>query len=430
VPAGPVSGESHPETDDQLKTSVQQAVFRYFWDWAHPVSGLARERNTSRDVCATGGTGFGLMAIMIGAHRGFVSREAAARRILRILTFLEEKATRYHGAWSHWINGRTGQTIPFSRYDDGADLVETSFLVQGMLTVRCYFDRKNAVEDEIRTRITRLWRAVEWSWFLRDGKRLWWHWSPKYGWKQNHPIGGHFNECMITYILAIASPTHPIPASCYREGWIGSPSTYANGKEYFGIRLKVGPPLGGPLFFTHYSFLGFDPRGWHDGFCDYFVNSRTITRIHRAWCRMNPHHHKGYCENLWGLTASDDPDGYRVHAPGPRDNGTITPTAALSAMPYTPEASLAALKHMYHTYGRRIWGEFGFHDAFNLDRDWFATSYIAIDQGPIIIMIENHRTGLCWRMFMQNQEIISALKRAGWRFSRERASDSTAQTHP
>lgn len=417
APSETASARSYAMTDEQLLTSVQEATLRFFWEYAHPVSGLARERLGSRDTCTSGGTGFGMMAICVGAERGFIERKEAAEHLLKLVRFLETKATRYHGVWSHWLNGQTGATIPFSKYDDGGDLVETSFLVQGLLTVRQYFDREDPVERELRERITRLWEQVEWDWYRRDpaGKRLYWHWSPRYEWKMNHRIGNHFNECMITYLLAIASPTHPIDPACYDEGWIGgSNSEYTNGNSYYGYKLWVGWPMGGPLFFTHYSFLGFDPRGKRDRFCNYFENNRHISLINRAYCAANPGGHKGYSELCWGLTASDTPGGYTAHEPR-RDNGTITPTAALSAMPYVPRESLATLKHFYHTYGGRLWGPFGFKDAFNLDKNWFADSYLAIDQGPIVVMIENYRSGLCWRLFMANPEISAMLDKIGWK---------------
>ena len=415
-----VSARTRKMTDDELLTSVQEATFRYFWDYGHPNSGLARERNHDRDRVTIGGSGFGVMAIMVGAERGFVTRAQAAARVLRMVTFLQEKAERFHGAWPHWLDGATGQTIPFSvaKFDDGADLVETSFMMQGLLTVRPYFDRRDPVEEEIRRRITELWRGVEWDWFLQKpgSKKLYWHWSPNHGWKKNLAIGGRFNECMITYLLAIASPTHPIPPECYYEGWAASPQ-YASESSFFGIRQWVGRPMGGPLSFTHYSFLGFDPQHKRDRFCDYFENNRNISLIHRAYAIANPKGHQGYGPLVWGLTASDGPDRYTASAPD-RDTGTVAPTAALSAMPYTPEASIAALKYYYHTLGPRLWGEFGFYDAFNLDRDWFARSYLAIDQGPIVCMIENYRTGLCWRMFMANPEIAPMLKAIGWQTTR------------
>lgn len=419
-----VSGTSREMADDELLTSVQEATFRYFWDFAHPTSGLAREGLMhGRHVCTSGGTGMGLMTIMVGAERGFVTREQAARRILKILRFLEEKTPRYHGAWSHWMNGDTGATIPFSPKDDGGDLVETSFLIQGILTVRQYFNRTDSSEREIRERATRLWEGVEWDWYLRNpgGKTLYWHWSPNNGWAMNHRIRG-WNECMITYLLAIASPTNPIPPDCYYEGWASSTNPnhpHANGDTFYGYKLQVGWRLGGPLFFTHYSFLGFDPRGKRDKFCNYFENNRAISLIHRSYCIDNPGKHKGYGPLAWGLTASVNPDGYSAQSPT-NDNGTITPTAAISAMPYTPAESIATLKHLYHAYGKQLWGEFGFRDAFNLDRDWFAPTYLAIDQGTIVPMIENYRTQLCWNTFMSNPEIPRMLKAIGWTIEAKR----------
>jgi len=418
----PVSAKSHAMDDEELLTSIQEATFRYFWQNGHPISGLARERSDhGDDDCTTGGSGFGLMAIVVGVERGFVTREEAAERMLKIMAFLEEKAERYHGVWPHWLNGATGETRPFARKngiraDNGGDLVETSFLIQGMLTVRQYFDRDDPIENEVRERITRMWREVEWDWYLREpgGKQLYWHWSPDYGWMMDHPIGGHFNECLITYLLAIASPTHPIPPECYEEGWIGDPGKYANPDTYYGHRQWVGWPMGGRLFFTHYSFLGFDPRAWSDPYCNYFENNRAISLIHQAYSIQNPKKHEGYGELAWGLTSCMTPEGYRGLDPLTRDNGTIAPTAALSAMPYVPEESMASLKHYYHELGDRLWGEFGFYDAFNLEQDWFAGEYLAIDQGPIICMIENHRTGLLWKLFMLNPEIEPMLKSIGW----------------
>jgi len=416
-PSKIVRARSYAMTDEQLLTSVQEATFRYFWDFGHPVSGLSRERLRSRDTCTSGGTGFGMMAIVVGVERGFVERSEAAERLLKMVRFLQSRASRYHGAWSHWINGRTGKTIPFSKYDDGGDLVETSYLVEGMLTVRQYFDGGDATERQLREIITTLWKEVEWDWYLREegGKRLYWHWSPRNEWRMNHGIGGHFNECMITYLLAIASPSHAIDPSCYYEGWVGNPDKYANGNSYYGHKQWVGWPMGGPLFFTHYTFLGFDPRGKRDRFCNYFQNNRNISLIHRAYCAENPGGHKGYSESCWGLTASDTPGGYTAHQPGRRDNGTITPTAAISAMPYVPKESIVALKHFYHTYGEKLWGPFGFKDAFNLDEDWVARGYLAIDQGPIVVMIENYRSELCWRLFMANPEIGEMLEKIGWK---------------
>ncbi len=412
IPSEVVSATTRMLTEDELLSSVQQATLRYFWEFGHPVSGLAREGYLHpRSTVTTGGTGFGMMAIIVGVERGFVPRVEAAARLLKMVRFLSEVAPRYHGMWAHWLDGTTGETIPFAgARDNGGDLVESAFLIQGMLTVQQYFDRDDAVEVELRRRIARLWREMEWNWYLREpaGNTLYWHWSPDHVWAMNHPIRG-FNECMIAYVLALASPTHPIPIECYERGWVHDASVYATGGEHYGIKQIVGPRLGGPLFFTHYSYLGLDPRRVSDRFGNYFELNRTLTQINRAHCVANPGGYEGYGPELWGLTSSQNPKGYRAHSPT-NDDGTIAPTAALSAMPYTPEESLRVFRHLYVDLGPRIWGPFGFHDAFNLDQNWVSSSFLAIDQGPIVVMIENYRSQLLWRLFMANPEIIAAIE--------------------
>lgn len=404
-----VSGQTFEMSDDELLDMVQNYNFRYFWDFGHPVSGLARERNTTSTV-TSGGSGFGVMAILVGIERGFITKEQGLARLLKIVNFLE-RADRFHGVFPHWMNGATGKTIPFSPLDNGADLVETAFLIQGLLTVRTYFDGDEGDEISLRQKITGIWEAVEWDWFLKDGVLLW-HWSPDNQFAINLRIRG-YNEALIIYLLGIASPTHPIPASTYHSGWAGG--NYLNGTTFFGITLDVGPLRGGPLFFAHYSFMGFDPRGKKDAYTNYFIHNQKHTLSNREYCILNPGQYEGYSEVSWGLTASDDPFGYLAHEPSPnRDNGTITPTAALSSMPYTPNESIAALKHFYRDLGDRLWGKYGFYDAFNLSENWFASSYLAIDQGPIIGMIENYRTQLLWEHFMKNTEIQPALDAIGF----------------
>jgi len=413
-------------TEEELLTSVQLATFRYFWNYGHPVSGLAREiyveKNKKSDGCTTGGTGFGLLAILVGVEREFITRQAAAARVLKMVTFLEEKAQRYHGAWPHWINGKTGKIIPFSKNDNGADLVETAFMIQGMLTARQFFNKNNHTENEIRKRVSRLWQEVEWDWFLKDkgSKYFYWHWSPEHGFKKTFKIHG-YNECMITYLLAIASPTHPISPKCYYKGWADH-KDYKNGDRYYRHKLWVGKKEY-PLFLYQYSFLGFDPRGKKDKFCNYFKNAKQATLINRAYCEKNPGRYKGYGSNCWGLTSCYTPDGYRGCGPNKKDNGTIAPTAAISSMPFTPKESIEALKHFYYKLGDKIWGSFGFIDAFNISRNWNPRINVAIDQGPIVVMIENYRTGLCWKYFMKNPEIMPMLKKIGWKVESENVSN-------
>ena len=400
-------------SDDQLLEVVQKQTFRYFWDFAHPVSGMARERSNiaydyGNEVVTTGGTGFGIMAMIVAAERGWITREDAARHLLKMVKFLS-KADAYHGVFPHWLHGATGKTIPFSRKDDGADLVETSYLFQGLLTARQYFNAKNPVEGELRNRINWMWNDIEWDWFTRGGQEvLYWHWSPNNGWAMNFPVRG-FNECLVMYVLAASGENYPVSADVYHRGWAQS-NFFKNGKEFYGIKLPLGFDYGGPLFFSHYSFLGLDPNGLKDRYADYWEQNTHHTLINRAHCIANPGKFKGYGENCWGLTASDNHEGYNAHAPD-NDLGVISPTAALSAFPYTPEYSMKALRHFYYDLGDKIWSDYGFVDAFNETKSWYAKSHLAIDQGPIIVMIENYRTGLLWKLFMSCPEIQNGLEK-------------------
>jgi hypothetical protein len=401
-------------TDDQLLDLVEKQTFRYFWDFGHPVSGMARERsNVSYDygdeVVTTGGTGFGVMATIVASERKFITREQAAARTKKIVDFLW-KADMFHGAFPHWMNGETGKVIRFSPKDDGADLVETSFLFQGLLTARQYYTADNPVENDIRNKILWMWEGIEWNWFTQQQNVLYWHWSPNNGWSMNHQLKG-WNECFITYVLAASSPKFPINKRVYDDGWANS-NTFFNGKKFLGITLPLGFDFGGPLFFSHYSFLGLDPRGLKDNYADYFEQNKNHTLINRAYCIENPKHHKGYGENSWGLTASDSWQGYAAHSPT-EDLGVISPTAALSAFPYTPEYSMQALKHFYFDLGDKIWSEYGFVDGFSEEHNWYAKSHLAIDQGPIICMIENYRSGLLWKLFMSSPDVKNGLDKLG-----------------
>ncbi len=403
-------------SDEELLDLVQKQTLKYFWDFAHPVSGLARERsneiNYGPEIVTTGGSGFGIMGIIVGAERGFIPREEAVERMLKIVHFLDTTAVRFHGAYPHWLNGADGSAFHFSEKDNGGDLVETAFLMEGLLTAHQYYNLDNEKEQELRSVIDKLWKEVEWTWYTNGGQdQLFWHWSPDFGWEMNHPIRG-WDECLITYILAASSPTHQIDTAVYHKGWTNS-NHFINGKEYYGIKLPLGFDFGGPLFFSHYSFLGLNPKGLKDRYADYWEQNVAHTKINWSYCVDNPRGWKGYSTNCWGLTASDDNKGYGAHSPE-YDIGVISPTAALSAFPYTPEESMDALKYFYYELGDSLWGEYGFKDAFNLTENWFAESYLAIDQGPIICMIENYRTGLLWKYFMSHPDVQHGLKRLGF----------------
>lgn len=401
--------------DEELLTLVQRQTFRYFWEFAHPVSGMARERTTSGNTVTTGGTGFGVMAMIVATERAFITREEALLQVQKIVSFLEQKATRYHGAFAHWIHGETGATIPFSTYDNGADLVETALLFQGLLTARQYFDRSTAAENILREGITRLWKAVEWDWFRKENEPvLYWHWSPLYGWQMNMPIAG-WNESLIAYVLAASSPTHPITREVYEQGWARN-GTMVNNGTYYGYRLPLGPALGGPLFFAHYSFLGIRPKGLRDRYANYWEQNRNHSLINYRHCVDNPDNYYGYSDHCWGLTASDGDQGYNAHSPV-NDRGVIAPTAALSSMPYTPEESMRALRFFYYKLGDRLWTDYGFADAFNLSEGWFDNQQIAINQGPIILMIENYRSALLWNLLMNDPDVQAGLAKLDFQWT-------------
>ena len=399
-------------TDDELLTLVQQQTFKYFWDFAHPVSGLARERNTSGNTIAIGGSGFGIMAIVTGIHRNFITKAEGLARLQKIVDFLKNKATRHHGVYPHWLDGNTGATLPFSAKDNGADLVETSYLMQGLITARQYFSGADAAEVALRADINAIYNGVEWAWFRKDNSNvLYWHWSPTNAWEMNLPIQG-WNECLITYVLAAASPTSSIPKTVYDQGWAKN-GAMKNGNTYYGVQLPLGTASGGPLFFAHYSFLGINPMGLSDAYANYETQTKAHTLINYNYCVANPLKNAGYSADCWGLTASDLPNGYGASSPT-NDKGVIAPTAALSSFPYTPTESMQALKFFYYKLGDKIWKDYGFVDSFSLNDPWFASSTLAIDQGPIIIMIENHRSKLLWNLFMSAPEVKTGMRTLGF----------------
>jgi hypothetical protein len=419
--SAPTSASTHPMTDDELLTMVQQASFRYYWEGGSPMSGMARENIPGNDsIVATGASGFSMMALVVGVDRGFITRQQGVERMLKIARFLE-RADRFHGAWAHFMDGGSGKALPlFGAYDDGADLVETSFMMEGLLTAREYFGRDTANERELRDKITSLWQGVDWSWFRRDPKNdaIFWHWSPDYAWYIHNRLTG-WNEVMITYLEAIASPTHAVPPSFYYSGWAGD-KEYSKPHTVEDVELKVGAGVGGPLFFTHYAFMGFDPRGIHDKYTDYFDQNRNMATINLRYCERNPAKHAGYGADDWGISAVDGPGGYVPYEPNSANNyelddGTIAPTGAVSSMPYLPEASMRALKHFYRDEGAELWGPFGFRDAFNQQQDWVANINMGLNQAPMVVMIENYRTGLIWKTFMKNPEIKQALERIGFK---------------
>jgi hypothetical protein len=399
-------------SDSALLTLVEQQTFKYFWDFGHPVSGMARERNTSGDVVTTGGSGFGVMAMLAAIDRNFITRADGLNRITTIVNFLSTKCTTYHGAFSHWIDGATGATVPFSPKDNGGDIVETAYMLQGLLCARQYFNSANAEEISLRNNINALWDTVDWNWYRNNSQNvLYWNWSPDQGFVVNVQVQG-WDEALITYVLAASSNTNSTPKMVYDNGWAKN-GGMKNGKSFYGINLPLGPDYGGPLFFAHYSFLGINPHDLKDAYANYWTQDTAHAKINYKYCVTNPNGFAGYSNLCWGLTASDIEGGYTANSPT-NDAGYIAPTAAIASLPYTPTESMNALKFFYYKLGDKLWGQYGFTDAFNINNIWFADSYLAIDQGPEIVMIENYRSGLLWKLFMSCPEIKTGMKGLGF----------------
>jgi hypothetical protein len=417
APADLLASDSKaPLSDNELLDLVQKQTLKYFWDFGHPASGMARERSNGveqygKDIVTTGGTGFGIMAMIAGTSRGWLTRKQTVERLTKIVGFLE-KADSFHGVYPHYLDGDSGKVYAASTKDDGADLVETSLLMMGLLTARQYFSADTPDEKALRAKINAIWEKVDWKWHTPgEGKDLYWHWSPKHDWAMNLPIKG-WNECLVTHVLAASSPTHAVSPDIYQNSW-PSGNDFRNGQKPHGIEQPLGPKGGGPLFLSQYSFMGINPKGLKDKHADYWVQNKNHVLINRAHCIQNPKGYAGYGSKCWGLTSSDDHVGYGEHSPT-NDVGVIAPTAALSSFPYTPEYSMEALRHFYQDLGDAIWKEHGFVDAFKPDRTWVAKTHLAIDQGPIVGMIENYRSGLLWSLFMSCPEVRHGMKKMGF----------------
>ena len=385
--------------DDAMLDYIQRVHFNYMWDGAEPTSGLARERihldgeypEHDQDVVTTGGSGFGIAGLVVAMERGFITRDQGIKRLERIVDFLE-RADRFHGVWPHWLHGPTGKVC-----------------------ARQYLKGDTDAEKSLVQRINALWQGMEFDWYTRGGQDvIYWHWSPEYEWEMNFPLEG-YNECLIVYVLAAASPTHSVPASCYHKGWARSGGIKSNAAPYgYPLELKHNgaEQTGGPLFWAHYSWFGLCPKGLKDQYADYWNVVRNHAMSNYRYCVDNPKKYTGYGPDCWGLTASYSVEGYSAHSPG-NDLGVITPTAALSSFPYTPEESMAALKGFY-ARGESIWGKYGFYDAFSPVSGWTLPRYLAIDQCTIAPMIENYRTGLLWNLFMSCPEVQQGLEKLGF----------------
>jgi hypothetical protein len=411
-------------SDDSLLTLIQYRTFQYFWDGAEPTSGMACERihtdgvypENDKNVVTSGGSGFGVMAIVVGMDRGFVTHDAGVKRLAKIAGFLE-KADRFHGAWPHWMYGETGKVKPFGGKDNGGDIVETAYLVQGLICAKNYLKQVVPAEKTVADKIAKLCNEVEWSWYQNGKPALYWHWSPTYNWEMNFPIEG-YNECLIAYVLGASSPTYPLSPEAYHKCWARSGGINGETTKY-GYTLKLkhngAAEYGGPLFWAQYSYLGLDPRKLKDKYANYWDENHNQVMIDYQYCVENPKKFKGYGPDCWGLTASYSVKGYDAHQPS-NDLGVISPTAALSSFPYSPKESMRAARYFYAKKGDKLLGKYGFYDAFSETENWYLMRYLAIDQGPIVVMIENYRTQLLWKLFMQDKDVQNGLTKLGFTF--------------
>lgn len=413
-----------PLSDTEIMDLTQEKTFKYFWDFAEANSGAARERyhpndpTDSQNVVTTGGSGFGLMAILVGIERGYISKNEGIQRLNQILTFFEN-ADRFHGAWPHWINGTNGNVIPFSATDNGGDIVETALFAQGLICVIEYFKTESTEELALSNKADALWKGIEWDWYTQGQNELYWHWSPNHSFS-NLKLTGH-NETLIAFVLGAASPDFPIPADAYHQGYANN-GNIVTGATQYGIPLILDHAGSGtgPLFWAHYSFLGLNPTNLSDQYANYWALNQNHTNINYQHCVNNPNNYAGYGEDCWGLTASysrnpDGSTGYSAHDPQ-NDKGVISPTAAIGSIPYTTDKSLAAM-HYFYSKKDILLGPAGFYDAFSPHyNNWVTPRYLAIDQGPQIIMIENYRSGLLWNLFMQNQDVQNGLNALGFSY--------------
>lgn len=386
----------------------QKAAFDFFYKGADPQTGMAYEGNNRGNTITTGGSGFGVMAIIVGVERGWITREDGSGQIRKIVNFLTD-ADRYKGAWSHWYSP-DGTYVAFGDQKATGDLVESSFMMAGLLAAYEYFDGADDVETSLREDIDNLYKSVNWSGYTgKNGDGLYWLWyseTDTYSLK----ISG-WNEALVTYLMALAAPDgHCIDATTYKRGW--NPQPFPQRKTY-GYELPLGNELGGPLFFSHYSFLGFNPRLMQDENAWYWRQNLSHTMVNRHYCTYSAPEAFGYGIDMWGLTAcygAGSSPSYSARSPQ-NDDGVIAPTAALSSYPYTPFYSTQVLLNLDKISECK--GEFGFADAYMPSERIATRDHLAIDQGPIVVMIENYRSGLIWDLLMSNDHVKRALEKAG-----------------
>ena len=407
-------------TDAALLDSLQRTSFQYFWDQGSSVTGLIRDRNTGGSPASTASTGFGLSAICIGIDHGWVSRTDGATRVLTALQVLwnmpQGNATSgtigYKGLYWHWLDMSTATRT----WDSELSTIDTALLFAGIMDAREYFTSNTGDEPQIRALADSITSRADWAFMKNGGPGLKMGFKPGVTGFSGFGTWTGYNEAMIMYIIAIGSHTHPVPSSDWKTWTSGY-----NWSTQFGYTYLIFPPL----FGHQYSHCWIDFRAVQDTFMmthssNYFENSTRATLAQRAYAIANPGGKVGYGANLWGLTASDvpPPTGYNARGapPAQNDDGTITPTAPISSIPFAPTECLAVAHNLWDNYGTFLWGPYGFKDAFNLtsNPDWYDTDYLGIDQGPIIMMIENYRNNAVWNRFMKHPDIVRGMFLAGF----------------
>lgn len=415
-----------PLSDDDFLELVSRTAFDFLWNEANPANGMVRDRSRENSAASVASIGMALTGYGVAADRGWITRDQARERTRTTLNFLwnapqstAPDATGYKGHFYHFLNMQTGRRAGTNELST----IDTALLMAGVLYAAAYFDQDHPDEAFIRDTGKALYDRVDWAWASPRAPRISHGWNPESGFIP-YDYGG-YSEAMILYLLALGSTTYPVERQAW-EYWMSGyrwQSDFLPGRPYVAFA---------PLFGHQYSHIWVDFRGRRDAAMrdrgiDYFENSRRATLAQVNYAAANPNRFAGYSANEWGITASDTPTGYRARGAPPayNDDGTLNPTAPGGSYPFTPEESLRALRTMYTTYGRRLWGIYGFRDAYNPTQNWFATDYIGIDQGPILLMIENYRSGSIWQRFMTRPEIQQGLTRAG--FQTLTSSESTPE---
>lgn len=423
------------EKDIPFLDSLSRDTFSFFWEQADSVTGNHPDRWPTQSFSSIASTGFGLTSYLIGVERNYITRQQASARVLKTLEFFHRSKkgsepsgiTGYKGFFYHFIDMRSGERFR----DVELSTIDTGLLMMGILACQTYFDSEDEIEKSIRAYSDSLYLKVEWDWAMNGQKVMSMGWKAESGFLDATWKG--YNEAMILYILGLGSPTHSISD----ESWKAWTETYQWGKDYQHEHVNFGP-----LFGHQYSHAWIDFKGIQDDYIkqkgiDYFENSRRATYANRHYCITNPAGYLGYGENVWGLTACDGPgnegkininisfDGYSARGAAQwyvNDDGTIAPTAAGGSIPFAPEICIPALKEMKQKFRKRLYGKYGFKDSFNLTiereggvKEWFDTDYLGIDQGPILIQLENHRTNFVWNLMKKNPYILNGLRKAGFK---------------